>query len=59
MAKATFHSPARTKASPSATRRAAAMSSAHVRSAVVSSRTPGVLVTRMPRLVAAATSMLL
>ena len=59
MANATFQSPARTKASPSATRRAAAMSSAQVRSAVVSSRTPGVLVTRMPRFVAAATSTLL
>src|SRR5258706_10059673 len=40
-------------------RRAADISSDHVRSAVVSSRTPGVLVTRMPRFVHAARSMLL
>jgi hypothetical protein len=40
-------------------RRAAAMSSDQVRSAVVLSRTPGVLVTRMPRFVHAGTSMLL
>jgi hypothetical protein len=40
-------------------RRAMARRSAHVKSAVVSVRTPGVLVTTMRRRVAAGTSMLL
>ena len=44
--------------SASGMRRAAAMSSAKARSAVVSVRTPGVLPTGMPRRVQAATSML-
>ena len=53
-----FQPPVRVSRSPSTTRRAAASRSANARSAVVSVRTPGVLVTRMPRSVAAATSTL-
>ena len=53
-----FHSPDRTKRSPSTTRRAAANSSAIVYSAVVALSTPGVRVTRTMRRLAATTSML-
>ena len=49
----------RTNRSPSATRRAAAINSAHAMSAVVSVNTPGVLVTGILRRVAASTSILL
>ena len=50
--------PSRTIRSPSTTRRTVLRIRAQVRSAVASVSTPGVLVTRMPRAVAAATSML-
>ena len=53
-----FHRPDRVNLSPSTTRRAVAMRIAHAMSAVVSVSTPGVFVTRMPRRVAAGTSML-
>ena len=43
------HSPARTRRSPSTTRRRAARISAQVRSAVAASSTPGVFVTATPR----------
>ena len=48
--------PSRTKRSASGMRRAAAKSSAMARSAVVSTRTPGVLPRGMPRRVSSATS---
>ena len=51
--------PSRTYRSPSATRLAAANMRAQATSAVVSVSTSGVLVTGMPRLVQASTSMLL
>ena len=53
-----FHWPERTNASASTTRRAAAISSAKAKSAVVSFKMPGVLLTRMPCSVAACKSML-
>jgi hypothetical protein len=53
-----FHRPACRNWCPSTTLRAAANSSANAKSAVVSVSTSGVLVTRMPRAVAAGTSML-
>ncbi len=52
------HLPARTSRSPSAMRRAAAISSANARSAVASVSTPGVCPTAIPAAVAAAISML-
>ena len=54
-----FHPPARTCASDSTTRRAVDRISAQVKSAVLSSRTPGVLVAMTPALEHAARSMLL
>ncbi len=52
-----FHSPERIRRSPSLTLRAVARISAMVMSAVSSVRTPGVLVTVMPRCLALARSM--
>ena len=53
------HFPARRKCSLSAMRRAAAIISAKPKSAVVSVKTSGALLTSTPRSVQAATSMLL
>jgi hypothetical protein len=53
------HSPRRRNRSLSPTRRAAAISKAKPKSAVVSVRTPGALLTATPRAVHAGTSMLL
>ena len=53
-----FHFPERRKASASMTLRAVMRIRVMVRSAVAAVRTPGVLVTRIPLLVASATSML-